>query len=162
MYLWLVTLHVFAAMVWIGGTVFLVLVGAPALREVEPEALRDRLFEAIGLRFRYVGWISVGVLVLTGVGLLGVKGWLNARMMGSRAFWSLPLGHTLAWKLGAVVVMVGLSAAHDLALSPGRVEEAKRSPAWPRRRRRLVFLARAGALASIVVVVFAVRLARGL
>jgi putative copper resistance protein D len=161
MYLWLVTLHVFAAMVWIGGTVFLVLVGAPALRDVEPEALRDRLFEAIGLRFRYVGWIAVGILVLTGAGLLRVKGWLSWQVMGSRDFWSLPLGHTLAWKLGAVAVMVVLSAAHDLALSPGRVQEAKASPDWPRRRRRLVLLARAGAIAAVVVVVFAVRLARG-
>ncbi len=162
MYLWLVTLHVLAAMVWIGGTIFLVLVGAPALRGVQPESLRDSLFEAVGLRFRYVGWSAVGVLLVTGVGLLWVKGWLTMQVMGSRAFWSLPLGHTLAWKLASVTVMVGLSAAHDLALSPGRVAEAKALPEWPRRRRRMRIMARAGALAALAVVVFAVRLARGL
>ena len=38
---WLsVTVHVLAAMLWLGGTFFLAAVGAPVLRKVEPPALR--------------------------------------------------------------------------------------------------------------------------
>lgn len=40
---------------------------APVLRSVDDDALRQRLFEALGKRFRLVGWVCVGVLVATGV-----------------------------------------------------------------------------------------------
>jgi hypothetical protein len=39
-----VTIHVLAAMLWLGGMFFLGIVGAPALRSVEPPPLRQRLF----------------------------------------------------------------------------------------------------------------------
>src|SRR6185437_2938455 len=62
-----VSLHVLAAMFWLGGMFFLGIVGAPALRRVEPPELRQRLFSTLGLRFRALGWGAVGVLLATGV-----------------------------------------------------------------------------------------------
>ena len=47
-----VTVHVLAALFWLGGMLFLGLVGAPVLRAVEPPALRQRLFHDLGMRFR--------------------------------------------------------------------------------------------------------------
>src|SRR5678815_1418459 len=39
-----VTVHLLAAFVWLGGMLFLGLVGAPVLRGVAPAALRQQLF----------------------------------------------------------------------------------------------------------------------
>ena len=65
-----VTIHVLAAFLWLGGMFFLAVVGAPALRAVEPPQLRQQLFNALGTRFRYAGWVAIGVLLVTGVVLM--------------------------------------------------------------------------------------------
>lgn len=160
MFFTLVTVHVLAAMVWVGGVLFLVLVGAPVLRRLEPPELREQLFDTLGMRFRYVGWLAVAVLIVTGTAILWVRGWLTMELFGASAFWRSPAGNALAWKLGAVVAMIVLNAGHDIALSPGRAKALRASPEWPATRRRLVLMARAGTLAALIVVIAAVRLAR--
>jgi copper resistance protein D len=159
-YLTLVVIHVLAAMVWIGGMTFLSVAGAPVLRRVEPESLRTQLFEALGLRFRYLGWTAVALLLATGLWMLSLRGWLTWQVLGRRAFWGTPAGTAFAWKLSAVAVMIVLSAVHDVAFSPGRVRALEALPGWPRRRRWLVLSARAAAVAAIVVVIAAVKLVR--
>jgi len=42
-----VTVHVLAAMVWLGSMSFLAVVGAPVLQLVEPPELRQHLFNAL-------------------------------------------------------------------------------------------------------------------
>ena len=56
-YLVSVTLHLLAAVVWIGGLLFIAII-APTLRKVEPAELRNELFRQIGERFRLVGWTA--------------------------------------------------------------------------------------------------------
>lgn len=161
-YLAVVTLHVLAALFWLGGMFFLGLVGAPVLRGVEPPALRQKIFHDLGLRFRASGWVAVGVLLVTGVLILHYRGLLHWRgALGAPAFWSTAFGRALALKLVAVTVMMGVSAVHDFVLGPaaGRAE-----PGTPRAlvlRRRAAGLARGNALVGLVIVVAAVRLARG-
>ncbi|HEU4437873.1 MAG TPA: DUF4149 domain-containing protein, partial [Methylomirabilota bacterium] len=58
-------LHVLAAITWIGGMLFIALVLVPITRRLEDPALRTRLVHEIGLRFRAVGWIALGVLLAT-------------------------------------------------------------------------------------------------
>ncbi len=120
LYFTLVTLHILAAVTWIGGVLFIALVGAPALRTVEPPSLRTALWEAIGLRFRTVGWGAVILLLLSGTWLLWYRGWLAWSLLSSRAFWSAGVGLALGWKLGLVTLMLVLSLVHDVALSPSR------------------------------------------
>lgn len=161
-YYLLVTLHVLAALLWLGGMFFLGLVGAPALRAVEPPALRQRLFHDIGLRFRTVGWIAIAVLVLTGVLLLHMRGLLQwSGVFGSAAFWRTSLGLALAAKVATVVTMVVVSFVHDFVLGPaaGRLEPG--SPSALAMRRRAALLARLNALVGLLLVIAAVRLARG-
>lgn len=159
-YLAVVVVHVLAAMVWVGGVLFFALVGAPALRTVEPPELRASLFDAIGQRFRRVGWWAVGVLLVTGPILLGMRGWLSPDVFLDAAFWRTPAGTALAWKLALVVLMIALTAAHDVALDPARVRTAGGGAAAERSRRRAILMARFGALAAVAVVVVAARLAR--
>ena len=101
-----VTTHVLAAMLWLGGMLFLGAVGAPVLRAVEPPALRQRLFQELGLRFRGVGWVAIALLLLTGVSNLYYRGWLGATLQAD--FWRTATGHALMAKLTAVTIMVGV------------------------------------------------------
>jgi uncharacterized membrane protein len=156
-----VTLHVLAAMLWLGGMFFLGVVGAPALRAIEQPALRQRLFQQLGVRFRTVGWVAIVVLVLTGLVNLHYRGWLHwDGVFASAAFWRTGVGTALAVKLTSVTVMIIVSAIHDFALGPlaGRVEPG--SPQAIAFRRRAALLARVNALLGVVVVVAAVRLPR--
>ena len=69
-----------------------------------------------------------------------------------------------AGTMGNGIAQVAATSGYQVTMMdvvPGQVERARLSPDWPRRRRRLVFLARAGALAAMVIVILAVRLARG-
>jgi uncharacterized membrane protein len=157
-----VTLHVLAAMLWLGGMMFLGLVGAPVLRTVEPPALRQQLFQLLGLRFRAIGWWAIGVLVVTGVGNLHFRGWLRWEgVLGDGEFWRGAAGHALALKLGCVTVMLAVEAVHDFALGPMAGAAEPGSPRALELRRRAAFLARFSAVVGVLVVIAAVRLARG-
>lgn len=160
LYFTLVTLHILAAITWIGGVLFLALVGAPALRAVEPPSLRTALFNAIGMRFRWVGWGAVTVLLLSGTWLLWYRGWLAWSLLSNGAFWRTGVGLALWWKLGMVTLMLVLSLVHDVALSPSRARALDARPDGAAIRRRVVLLARVGAIAALGVVVAAVRLVR--
>ena len=102
-----VTVHVLAALLWLGGMFFLGVVGAPVLRAIEPAALRQRLFHDLGSRFRRAGWIAIAVLVTTGVIMLRARGLLHwSGVLGSAAFWRTSLGFVLGAKLATVVTMI--------------------------------------------------------
>jgi putative copper resistance protein D len=156
-----VTIHVLAALLWLGGMFFLAAVGAPVLRAVEPPALRADLFRQIGEQFRLVGWTAIAVLLVTGVVNLHFRGLLNAELWGSREFWRTSLGTALAWKLASVAIMVGISAVHDFITGPAASRLKAGSPEALRARRLASWLARINAVVGIVLVIAAVRLARG-
>jgi len=161
LYLLNVTLHVLAALVWLGGMFFFALVGAPVLRRLEPPSLRARVFAELGTAFRTVGWAAIAVLLVTGVLNLYLGGVLRDGRAWNPAFWASPYGRTLAWKLAAVVVMVAVGALHDFVLGPRAGRLPAGSPAALRARRRAAWLARINAVVGLVLVFAAVRLARG-
>ncbi len=157
-----VSLHLFAALVWLGGMLFLAIVGAPVLRKVEPPALRQQLFQVLGVRFAWFGWVCIPVLVATGIVNLHYRGWLQwSGLLDSAAFWATPTGRDLAIKVGAVAVMIAVSAIHDFILGPMAGRATPGSPDALRLRRHAALLARVNALLGIIVVLAAVRLARG-
>jgi copper resistance protein D len=160
LYLTSVTLHVLAALFWLGGMFFLALVGAPVLRRVEPAELRAQLFDRLGRRFRTAGWIAIAVLVVTGVVNLQVRGFLAWAVLGHAAFWRTAFGTALAIKLVAVAVLLALQAIHDFVHGPRASRAAPGSPEALELRRRAAVLARLNALVALVVVVAAVRLPR--
>lgn len=160
-YFFVVTLHVFAALFWLGGLFFLALVGAPVLRGIEPPELRASLFRALGERFRLAGWISIAILLVSGTIMLGLRGFLRAEVWLAGEFWSSGFGRTLAWKLGAVAVIVGLSLAHDFRVGPAASREAAGSPRALALRKQAAWLARIAAAVGLVLLVAAVKLARG-
>ena len=157
-----VTLHVLSAIFWLGGMFFLAIVGAPILRHVEPPPLRQQLFQQVGLGFRRAGWIAITMLVLTGLVNLHYRGLLRwSGVWNDGAFWSTSLGRALAVKLLAVLFMVGSSFVHDFLLGPAAGRQAPGSPRAMQLRRQAAWLARVNALFALVLVIAAVRVARG-
>lgn len=156
-----VTIHVLAAMLWLGGMFFLGAVGAPVLRAIEPPPVRQRLFQELGSKFRRVGWIAISVLVVTGVLNLYFRGWLHWSVLGSASFWRTSLGHALAAKLTFVILMITISAIHDFAHGPRAGLATPGSPEAIAFRKRAAMLARVNAALGVLLVVAAVRLARG-
>lgn len=156
-----VTIHVLAALLWLGGMFFLAVVGAPVLRELDPPELRARLFRRLGERFRTVGWIAIAVLIVTGLGNLAFRGILSPAVLGDGSFWAGRYGTTLAWKIGLVAAMVTISFVHDFVEGPRASRHRPGSPESIRARRRSAWLARVNAGLGLALVWVAVRLARG-
>lgn len=160
MYSLTVTVHLLATLFWLGGAFFLGIVGAPALRGLDPP-LRSRLFREIGVRFRTSGWVAIIVLIITGVLNLHFRGLLGLALHGGSDFWLSPTGRMLAWKLGLVAAMISLAAIHDFWLGPlaGRLPaesvEHRRLRAW------VAWMGRANAILGVLLVYVATRLVRG-
>lgn len=156
-----VSIHVLAAMLWLGGMFFFGVVGAPVLRSIDSPPVRQRLFQELGSRFRRVGWCAIAVLLVTGVFNLYFRGWLHWNgVFGSPSFWRTSVGHALAGKLTAVTLMISISAIHDFVHGPGAGRAAPGSPTAIAMRTRAARLARANAIVGILLVLAAVRLAR--
>ncbi|MBI4401559.1 MAG: DUF4149 domain-containing protein [Nitrospirae bacterium] len=110
MMLLLIWVHVLAAVIWVGGMLFLSLVLVPVLKQEPIAAQRGVLFRTIGVRFRSIVWISVAVLAVTGPLLLSQRGDSLLEPSG----WSL----VLKVKLLLVTALIGLTAIHDFWLGP--------------------------------------------
>jgi len=156
-----VTVHVLAAMLWLGGMFFFALVGAPVLRKVEPPTLRAQLFKQLGERFRTAGWMAIAVLIVTGLVNLYYRGLLSAEVWTNPAFWRSSVGTALAWKLGTVTTMIAISGVHDFISGPAFARFEPGTAGALRARRAAAWLARVNAAVGVVLVIAAVRLARG-
>lgn len=155
-----VAIHVLAALLWLGGMFFFALVGAPVIRTIPSPELRGQLFRQLGERFRVVGWSAIAVLLTTGVLNLHFRGVLSTEELGSSAFWRTPFGAALMWKLIAVTTMLVVQGIHDFNVGPAASRAIPGSPEAAQLRKRAAMLARVSALAGIIVVLAAVKLAR--
>ena len=70
--------HLLSATVWVGGTIALVFVGVPAIRQLEGEA-RATALRTLGRRWRPLGWGAMGVAILSGLWLTEEHGGFDAR-----------------------------------------------------------------------------------
>ena len=154
-----VSIHVFAALIWLGGMFFLALVGAPALRTVESPHLRAQLFKVLGERFRTVGWVCIIILLITGLLNLQFRGLLSSQLFNG-AFWATSYGKTLAFKLLAVLGMLILQTIHDFFHGPAASRATPGTEQALRMRRTAAMMARMSAILGVIVVLAAVKLAR--
>jgi putative copper resistance protein D len=104
-----VWLHILAAVIWIGGMLFLSLIAVPVLRRIDAPLLRRDLFRAMARRFRRLVWICVAVLVPTGIA--------NVMYYGNTAAGS-PYMKVLHIKLGLVAFLVIMGLLHDFVIGP--------------------------------------------
>jgi putative copper resistance protein D len=110
------TVHLLAAIVWVGGTIALVFVAVPPVQRLEGE-IRGRLLRDFGRRWRPIGWSALGVAVVTGA-LLAWR---------AHAFDTAP--HDFDWVLAVKGVLVGALVAgaylHDYVLGPGLAQQIR-------------------------------------
>lgn len=112
-----VWLHILAAVIWVGGMLFLSLIAVPVLRRVDAPLLRRDLFRAMALRFRGLVWICIAVLIPTGI--------VNVLYYGNTAAGS-PYMTVLHIKLGLVVFLVIMGLFHDFVIGPRAVRAMSR------------------------------------
>lgn len=158
-----VYLHILLALVWIGSMVFLGIGILPLLRREEYRNLAPRFLTLVGIRLRYLGWTAILGLIVTGLFNLHFRGVLFSQLL-STSFWSTPYGRILGTKLLFVLLLVGVTLIHDLALGPAAtriLEEAPDSPKALRLRKQASLLGRVAVGLSLVILYWAIRLVRG-
>ncbi len=163
-----VFIHLLAAITWIGGTLFLVMVLVPlSRRAIQPPALGIRVLVQAARRFRAVAWASIVLLVVSGA-FLAVDHW---RITSARFFSSGDrFVEVLQAKVGLVALIIVLSAFHDFVLGPrisDALERAREGGGVPSRglmrsRLGLVWLARFNLLLVLVIVALAIMMTRGI
>jgi copper resistance protein D len=162
-YLLSVWLHILAAVAWVGGTLFLVIVLVPAMRRPEFGAVSPALIRLTALRFRWVGWVCFCIFAVTGVSNLAARG-IGIKELRDGAFWQGSFGLTLAIKLVLVAAILLVSAFHDFFLGPRAAAawEAHRGSADTLRlRRQAVRLGRLNLLLALAVILLGSMLVRG-
>ncbi len=148
-----IALHIIAAMFWVGGMLFLTLVVAPFLKTIEDETRRSEIYQVVGTKFRFFGWMAILILLVTGP--------LNLYYMGipltaifDASFRGSDYGWTLTAKLVFVFIIVVTSLAHDFWLGP----KARGSAGYSR---LAMYLGRSNLIVALIIVVFAVLLRTG-
>ena len=111
--LFMLWLHVIAAVTWIGGNLILAMVIVPHFRQNLPPVQRIQLLTQIGRRFEPVVWGCVGVLFFTGIVNIFYAVDLTSPTALSGAFM-----RTLLIKIGLFFVLVILTALHGMVLAP--------------------------------------------
>lgn len=105
-------LHLTAAAVWAGSQLFLILVAGPALRVIEDSETSLRVLRVLVGRYNVVGWVSLLVLVLTGLqrtySMLPTLGPLSGTFYGGVLF----------IKIGMVAAILLLTLVHSTIIGP--------------------------------------------
>ena len=146
MYALSVWIHIVAAAAWVGSMIFFAAVAVPALRS---EAMRDvapKLIQLLGKRYRVLGWISLGLLVTTGVTNLVLRG-IGWTTLSDGAFWSTTFGRALMHKLGLVAIVLIATIAHEMTAM-----KTRKAASW---------LGRGVLVASLAILHYATALVRG-
>src|SRR5436190_11345777 len=102
-----VIVHLLAAMVWVGGSIALVVAGVPAIRTLEGDP-RQRAMRELGLRWRPLGYGALGIAAVTGV-VLAQHDYDDARS---------PFGAVLWVKVGLSFGLITASYLHNFVLGP--------------------------------------------
>lgn len=143
---------------------FLSFAVVPAVRSPDLRPHAPAILKRLGTRLRWIGWITMGLLVATGIVNLGVWGYGWEDLTTGR-IWEGSFGSALALKLSLVAAVVGLNAIHDLWFGPAATRAALANPGSPqaaRARRAASWAGRATLILSIAVVAIAITFRRGL
>lgn len=157
------TVHVLAAMIWVGGMLFMTLMLIPALRALRDPPLMGRLIEEVGRRFKWIGWGCLLTLLVTGFTNLTARGVSHATL-AQRDFWASDYGGLLLGKIGLFAGIVLLSVVHDTVVGPRyRVlrRTAPQDPSVERFRMVASWAGRVTLVLSLMATVFGVMLVRG-
>ena len=162
LYITSVFLHILAAVIWIGGMFFLILVVVPWLRAGN-RAQAGTLLRDTGIRFRWVGWACLLTLLATGV----LNLWLRRVRLSSFAdpeWLASPFGRAVALKLTLFGLVLAVSTLHDFRVGPAATRAMRDDPDGPdarRLRRAASWMGRVNTLLALALVFLGVVLVLG-
>ncbi|HHL39140.1 MAG TPA: DUF4149 domain-containing protein [Deltaproteobacteria bacterium] len=146
-------LHIMAALFWVGGMLFLTIVVAPFLLRMEDARERSAVYQEVGSRYRFWGWIAIATLLVTGPLNLYFLG-VSPSLIFDASFHTTTYGKVLMAKLTFVSIIVVSSLLHDFWLGP----RARSSPRFSTLAR---IFGRSNLALAIVIVILAVLLRTG-
>ena len=117
-------LHLLAVILWMGGTLFMILVLLPVTRKTMTPQESIRFHQGVGKRFQVVTWTAVGILIVTGI--LNI---LNRGMITGFEYIMDPSSlfmKTLTIKLIFFLILIGSIALHSFVLIPRMVSLAEK------------------------------------
>ena len=111
--LFVLWIHVIAAVTWVGGNLILAMVIVPHFRQSLPPVERIKLLMQIGKRFEPVVWGCIGVLFFTGIINIFFSVDITSPSPISDAFM-----RTLLIKIGLFFVLIILTVLHSMIFAP--------------------------------------------
>lgn len=111
--LFVLWIHVIAAVTWVGGNLILAMVIVPHFRQSLPPVQRIKLLTQIGKRFEPVVWGCIVVLFLTGIVNIFFSVDITSPSPISDAFM-----RTLLIKIGLFFVLIILTVLHSMIFAP--------------------------------------------
>ncbi len=154
-----IIVHVLGAVVWVGGVLFMGMIAVPTAKKLGNEELRRQILDAMGRRFRPVGWTALGLLVASGIYLMWHWG-ATVETVLDLSFFEHAHGQKLGYKLMLVIPMLVISAAHDFWLGPRATDPDRSEEEMERDRRLAGILGRITGILVILIVVLAVFVTR--
>jgi len=153
-WLFVLWIHLLAAVTWIGGMAIISLVVAPVLASREPSSQRMELLRTIGERFSQVSWACIIVLLMTGI--------LNLMHLAIPfdVLFTTRLGKLLIIKWSFVAGMIGLSIYHDFIAGPRLRFLSSQDPVYARLAARMRWSGRLNLVLGLAVLFFALGLRR--
>ncbi len=161
LYVFSVWLHIVAAIIWIGGMVFLIWAVVPRVRQ--GDVAITAFFRETAVRFRNLSWVCFGVIFTTGVFNLAVRG-VRLRDFAAAEFHASTFGRAVMAKLAVFAVILGISLSHDFVIGPraSRIMRADpRSAAAQRYRDLARWLGRSSLGLGLLMVLLGVIVVRG-
>jgi uncharacterized membrane protein len=111
--LFVLWIHVIAAVTWVGGNLILAMVIVPHFRQNLPPIQRIKLLTQIGKRFEPVVWVCIGALFFTGIVNIFFSVDITSPSPISDAFM-----RTLLIKIGLFFVLIILTVLHSMIFAP--------------------------------------------
>lgn len=156
-----VLLHVLAAVVWVGGLLFLGGVALPASRTLDDEQRAREIVRLLGQYFRPIGWSALAVLVASGAYMMWIWGARPGNIWDGTFFGTIR-ARWLGIKVLLVGLMIAVSGLHDWYVGPKASSlesegETERAGRW---RIYAAVLGAVTALLAVAVVLLASVIAR--
>ena len=117
-YLTSVYVHVLAAMAWIGGMALFVAAVMPWMRTL-PESERPQFLSDFAQRFGRVMWTTFGVMAVTGVTNLWVRGVTVANLLDPE-WHATKFGRLIMIKVALFLAAAVIGIAHARKISPAQ------------------------------------------
>lgn len=141
-------LHLFATVAWFGAMTTNAFILLPSVREALEPPAAGKLMGAIMKRFRVLVYTSIGVLIVTGVGMARINN-NSTGFMQSENLWStiLSIKHILT----IIIVVLVIYAFESLGRKVSRLAAKGPSPELARLQKRQIMFSYIGLVLAIII-----------